>query len=163
MAWEPDRRSNYFFFSPPAHLCAVAYMTEISLIVTLNSQFNSTITLGIRRTHSRLNPPGPHGGFNFFRLIKSLIEIWREIGNKIMLTWKSVSCKSLFLSSVTLKSPCSANLKNLSEVLNDDFKKRILSDIGVCLDNSFTVSRSGQGQEGHDTCKINITIQNHFR
>ena len=38
MAWEPDRRSN-FFFSPPAHLCAVAYMTEILLIVTLNNQF----------------------------------------------------------------------------------------------------------------------------
>ena len=37
MAWEPDRRSNSFF-SPPAHLCAVTYMTEISLIVTLNNQ-----------------------------------------------------------------------------------------------------------------------------
>ena len=36
--WEPDRRSN-FFFSPPAHLCAVTYMTEISLIMTLNNQF----------------------------------------------------------------------------------------------------------------------------
>ena len=43
--WEPDRRS-YFFFSPPAHLCAVTYMTEISLIVTLNKQFNS-IQLGM--------------------------------------------------------------------------------------------------------------------
>ena len=31
--WEPDRRSHYFF-SPPAHLCAVTCMTEISLIVT---------------------------------------------------------------------------------------------------------------------------------
>ena len=41
MAWELDRRYN-FFFSPPAHLCAVTYMTEISLIVTLNNQFNST-------------------------------------------------------------------------------------------------------------------------
>ena len=41
MAWEPDRRSN-FFFSPPAHLCAVTYMTEISLIVTLNTQFTFT-------------------------------------------------------------------------------------------------------------------------
>ena len=40
MAWEPDRRSN-FFFGPPAHLCAVTYMTEISLIVTLNNQFNN--------------------------------------------------------------------------------------------------------------------------
>ena len=40
MAWKPDRRSN-FFFSPPAHLCAVTYMTEISLIVTLNNQFNN--------------------------------------------------------------------------------------------------------------------------
>ena len=38
--WEPDRRSN--FFSSPAHLCAVTYMTEISLIVTLNNQVNST-------------------------------------------------------------------------------------------------------------------------
>ena len=37
--WEPDRRSN-FFFGPPAHLCAVTYMTEISLIVTINNQFN---------------------------------------------------------------------------------------------------------------------------
>ena len=36
--WEPDRRSN-FFFNPPAHLCAVTYMTEIFLIVTLNNQF----------------------------------------------------------------------------------------------------------------------------
>ena len=36
--WEPDRRS-YFFFSPPAHLCAVTHMTEISLIVTLKNQF----------------------------------------------------------------------------------------------------------------------------
>ena len=40
MAWEPDRRYN-FFFSPPAHICAVTNMTEISLIVTLNNQFNS--------------------------------------------------------------------------------------------------------------------------
>ena len=34
---------SLFFFSPPAHLCAVTYMTEISLIVTLNNQFNSTL------------------------------------------------------------------------------------------------------------------------
>ena len=27
--WEPDRRFN-FFFSPPALLCAVTYITEIS-------------------------------------------------------------------------------------------------------------------------------------
>ena len=43
MAWEPDRRSN-FFFSPPAHLCAVTYVTEISLIVTLNNQFTLPYT-----------------------------------------------------------------------------------------------------------------------
>ena len=48
MAWEPDRRSNYFFFSPPAHLCAVTCMTEISLIVTLNNQFNSTLGILLR-------------------------------------------------------------------------------------------------------------------
>ena len=38
-----DKRYDFnFFFGPPAHLCAVTYMTEISLIVTLNNQFNST-------------------------------------------------------------------------------------------------------------------------
>ena len=42
MAWEPDRRSNSFF-SPPAHLCAVTYMTEISLIVTLNNKFTHSL------------------------------------------------------------------------------------------------------------------------
>ena len=36
--WEPDCRST-FFFSPPAHLCTVTYMTGISLIETLNNQF----------------------------------------------------------------------------------------------------------------------------
>ena len=35
--WKPDRRSD-FFFSPPAHLCAVTYITEISLHVTLNNK-----------------------------------------------------------------------------------------------------------------------------
>ena len=34
--WEPDRWSN--FFIPLAHLCAVTYMAEISLNVTLNIQ-----------------------------------------------------------------------------------------------------------------------------
>ena len=43
--WEPDRRYN-FFFSPPEHLCAVTYITGISLHVTLN-----TNTL----THSHAN------------------------------------------------------------------------------------------------------------
>ena len=37
---EPDRRSN-FFFSPPAHLCAVTYITEISLHVALSNQSHS--------------------------------------------------------------------------------------------------------------------------
>ena len=37
LAWEPDRRSN-FFSSPPAHLCAVTCLTEISLHVTLSNQ-----------------------------------------------------------------------------------------------------------------------------
>ena len=46
--WEPDRRSN-FLFSPPAHLCAVTYMTEISLIVTLNNQFNQSINQPIMK------------------------------------------------------------------------------------------------------------------
>ena len=41
--WEPDRRSN-FFFSPPAHLCAVTYMTEILTIVTLNNQFTHSLS-----------------------------------------------------------------------------------------------------------------------
>ena len=39
MAWEPDRRFN--FFNRPAHLCAVTYVTEISLNVTLNNHIHS--------------------------------------------------------------------------------------------------------------------------
>ena len=38
MAWEPERRSN--FYSPPAHVCAVTCITEISLIVTLSNQYS---------------------------------------------------------------------------------------------------------------------------
>ena len=37
MAWDSNCRSN-FFFSPPAHLYAVTYITEISLNVTLSNQ-----------------------------------------------------------------------------------------------------------------------------
>ena len=44
MAWEPDRRFN--FFSPPAHLCTVTYVTEISLHVTLGNQSHS-LTLNL--------------------------------------------------------------------------------------------------------------------
>ena len=36
----PDRRSN-FFFNPPAHLCAVTYITEISFLVTLSNKSHS--------------------------------------------------------------------------------------------------------------------------
>ena len=39
MVWEPDCRSN-FFFSLPAHLCAVTYITEILLNVMLSNQSN---------------------------------------------------------------------------------------------------------------------------
>ena len=59
MAWEPDRRS-YFFFSPPAHLCAVTYMTEISLIVTLNNQFTYEMSMAWepdRRSNFFFSPP----------------------------------------------------------------------------------------------------------
>ena len=37
--WAPDRKLN--FFNPPAHLCAVTYITEISLYVTLNNHSHS--------------------------------------------------------------------------------------------------------------------------
>ena len=40
--WEPDCRSNYFFFRTPAHPCAVTCMTEILLNVTLTNQFTSS-------------------------------------------------------------------------------------------------------------------------
>ena len=40
MAWEPDRMFN-FFFGPPAHLCAITYVTEISLNVMLNNHIHS--------------------------------------------------------------------------------------------------------------------------
>ena len=37
--WEPGRRTN--FFSPPVHLCAVTFITEISLHLTLSNQSHS--------------------------------------------------------------------------------------------------------------------------
>ena len=43
LALHMDILENHFFFSPPAHLCAVTFMTEISLIVTLNNQFTSPL------------------------------------------------------------------------------------------------------------------------
>ena len=45
-AWKPYHKSN-FFFSPPAHLCAVTSMTEILLIVTLNNQFTTIFKIQI--------------------------------------------------------------------------------------------------------------------
>ena len=70
MAWEPDRRSN-FFFNPPAHLCAVTYMTEISLIVTLNSQFH-LITQCHRHFAGFSNVPAlhRHGSTLFIRWLR---------------------------------------------------------------------------------------------
>ena len=60
------RRSN--FFSPPEHLCAVTYMTEISLIVTLNNQFNST-QLPIHSKHiSTVNARNFTYTYNWFSL-----------------------------------------------------------------------------------------------
>ena len=41
MAWEPDRKSN-FYFSPPAHLCAVTHITEIWLKSEWDWLFNIT-------------------------------------------------------------------------------------------------------------------------
>ena len=52
MAWEPDRRSD-FFFGPPSHLCAVTYMTEISLMVTLNNQFTHSFKIPYRPKNSK--------------------------------------------------------------------------------------------------------------
>ena len=38
--WEPDGRSN-FFLNPPAHLCAITYVTEISLPMKLSNRSHS--------------------------------------------------------------------------------------------------------------------------
>ena len=49
--WEPDRRSNVFF-SPPAHLCAVTYITEISLPLTLSNQpYSHSLTIVEDQVH----------------------------------------------------------------------------------------------------------------
>ena len=42
----------YFTIRVPCTICAVTYMTGISLIVTINNLFTSHDTLGIRRTYS---------------------------------------------------------------------------------------------------------------
>ena len=51
--WEPDCRSN--FFGAPANLCAVTYMIEISLHVTLNEQSHSLSRLAVITPTDRPN------------------------------------------------------------------------------------------------------------
>ena len=59
--WDPDRRSN--FFSPPAHHCAVTYITEIPLHVTLKKHFYSLTPIRdmaeipLKRRKSSIQPP----------------------------------------------------------------------------------------------------------
>ena len=50
MTWEPDRRSNFNFFSPPAHLClcGITCLTEILLIVMLRNQYSLTYSVNIQ-------------------------------------------------------------------------------------------------------------------
>ena len=77
MAWEPDRRSN-FFFSPPAHLCAVTYMTEISLIVTLNNQFTSPLICTENRP-SRYNILVAAAGYILMDCFYSILDIYYNV------------------------------------------------------------------------------------
>ena len=86
MAGEPDRRSN-FFFIPPAHLCAVAYMTEISLIVMLNNQFTLPLPYYLFICQVNISfdvlgknpyfPPRAHVAkfYGRFRLIRSVLKV----------------------------------------------------------------------------------------
>ena len=53
MTLEPEQRSN-FFFNPPVHLCAVSYMTEVSLNVTLTNRSTQSIKTKRRRSDSVL-------------------------------------------------------------------------------------------------------------
>ena len=96
MAWEPDRRSN-FFSSPHAHLCTVTYMTEISLIVTLNNLF----------THLNLRcPPIIH----YFRLIQTTyIRPYYLSGAKIIF-FVILKVISTFLSNFN----CFCTIKNVT-------------------------------------------------
>ena len=44
MAWKPHRTYRSNFYSRPTHLCAVTYITEISLDMTLSYQFTHSLT-----------------------------------------------------------------------------------------------------------------------
>ena len=91
--WEPDRRYNFFLGPPavPAHLCAVAYMTEIiSLIVTLNNQFNSTQFKSIQR---------PHATLLFLELSTCMIDRKDNIVGVVFQVFKILWCRSLSLSA----------------------------------------------------------------
>ena len=83
MAWEPDRRSNSFF-SPPAHLCAVTYMTEISLIVTLNNH---------SLTHSLYMPCYGNNDDGIMPFTKKLCAGFKNIKNKNLSQTKQLSQK----------------------------------------------------------------------
>ena len=105
MAWKPDGRSNSFL-SPPAHLhvCAVTYMTEISLIVTLNNQFSHTHENHIYRIWNEFS-------FHtvFMKRVRVFItpSLWRgyikHATSFINTVWNENSFQILFITCLTRK------------------------------------------------------------
>ena len=77
MAWEPDIRPN-FFFSPPAHLCAVTSITEISLNVTLSNQYTLTRTPNERKEEGS-PPPPPLGPLVILSVVCTLLWVGRGL------------------------------------------------------------------------------------
>ena len=113
------KRSN-FFFSPPAHLCAVTYMTEISLIVTLNSQFNSTQLNDLVRFRckSDLFQLLVHIQVKYFEEAKQ--SVWEGIP---FLSWYCRHCISFWMTLVIQQCPTYYNKR---------WNRRILNEINIC-------------------------------
>ena len=95
MAWEPDHRSN-FFFSTPAHLCAVACITEIILNMTLSKEYIhlSIYVLYMHNIYITYNIL--HGHFNL-KLSCSLLKT-----KTLICKYPSCSCLMSLISSLFL-------------------------------------------------------------
>ena len=85
-----------FFFGPPAHLCAVTYVTEISLIVTLNNQFTSP-RLGDRKI-SNIKPQNGGGGGLHWKIKSYMLII-----TSTRMTYKSQTTSSINFEGLQMK------------------------------------------------------------
>ena len=137
-----------FFFGPPAHLCAVTYMTEMSLIVTLNSKFTTTISI----EYSLFSPgwvvtflDSNRAAFTFlscFDLLGVMLAFWISV-LKIFKSHQNCWCRVIKID-ITKRKGCSIFMSYSEDLLNlvqDRLKNMLQKGIAhqVFYGNLYTV------------------------